>query len=297
MHDLENAAIAEIAHKANQEYRQAIGENRGACWDASSQSKRQGIIAGVELHRENPDTTPEESHQSWFERKKAEGWSHTETEDERAKMHPCCVPYDELPEKQKRKAVLFKAICRALLTIVLALSLFTVAGCAEGQSFGDWWSSSDDVEALQTVANDVAADSLALEIQLNEWKREAERFEEEAMTAEEEAYYDWLKGNMAAGEEQMHDFATSSDKVATAISKAKTNGDMVIMGALELLAIGVPGGYWIKRLAGPAAAFGKLVSNLKPMVESASETARIDLRSVNEASGIQPLVRAALGKK
>lgn len=182
--------------------------------------------------------------------------------------------------------------CLVWLALLLVVP---VVGCAEGQSFGDWWTSSDDVEALQTVADDVAADSLALEIQLNEWRREAARFEEAVMTAEEEAYYDWIKDQMKAGDGQMEDLATSTGNVAAAISKATTNGDLVLMGGLEIATL-LGGGFWIKRLAGPAAAFTKLVGNISGAARDRAD--RDDpivldhnsFKALNKASGIQPLI-------
>lgn len=42
------------------------------------------------------------------------GWVFGEIKDADAKTHPCIVPYDELPEFQKKKDHLFIAIVKAL---------------------------------------------------------------------------------------------------------------------------------------------------------------------------------------
>lgn len=64
---------------------------------------------GVEFHIKNK-TTPEDSHKNWMEHKLKDGWKYGEVKDEVLKTHPCLVPYNELPENQKVKDYLFKAV-------------------------------------------------------------------------------------------------------------------------------------------------------------------------------------------
>jgi hypothetical protein len=40
-------------------------------------------------------------HEVWAERRIAEGWQYGETHDDARKLHPCLVPYDQLPESEK----------------------------------------------------------------------------------------------------------------------------------------------------------------------------------------------------
>jgi len=41
------------------------------------------------------------AHDDWARRRMAEGWRYGETRDDAQKLHPCLVPYAELPESEK----------------------------------------------------------------------------------------------------------------------------------------------------------------------------------------------------
>lgn len=49
-----------------------------------------------------------------MEEKVNDGWVYGEVKDADKKTHPCIVPYNELPEFQKKKDHLFIAIVKAL---------------------------------------------------------------------------------------------------------------------------------------------------------------------------------------
>jgi hypothetical protein len=49
-----------------------------------------------------------------LEDKKKDGWVYGEVKDAEAKTHPCIVPFEELPEFQKKKDALFCAIVDSL---------------------------------------------------------------------------------------------------------------------------------------------------------------------------------------
>ncbi|HCG0442340.1 TPA: acetyltransferase, partial [Pseudomonas aeruginosa] len=109
--------IATIAHAINSAYCLAIGDKVAPPFAECPEDMQRGILAGVQLHLDNPDTTPEQSHESWLADKLANGWVHGEVKDFEAKTHPCCVPYAELPESQKVKDYLFRAVVHALKDI------------------------------------------------------------------------------------------------------------------------------------------------------------------------------------
>lgn len=52
---------------------------------------------------ENPDRTPEQSHEMWMADRLANGWVYGSVKDKEKKTHPDLVPYDQLPEIEKRK--------------------------------------------------------------------------------------------------------------------------------------------------------------------------------------------------
>ena len=43
----------------------------------------------------------ENVHETWSARRMAQGWRYGERRDDAARLHPCLVPYSELPEKEK----------------------------------------------------------------------------------------------------------------------------------------------------------------------------------------------------
>ena len=105
--------IAQVAHEVNQALRAAIGEPTEN-WTDTSPEHKASILAGVDMHTANPDTTPEDAHASWLAQKTAEGWTHGDVKDAEAKTHPCMLPYAELAISQKVKDYLFRAVVHSL---------------------------------------------------------------------------------------------------------------------------------------------------------------------------------------
>lgn len=109
--------IAQAAHLINIAYAMSLGETNLPSWDAAPEQVRASTIAGVEMHLANPDTTPELSHQSWLAAKEADGWKYGEQRDYENKLHPCILPYEDLPPEQKAKDYLFQGVVHALKDI------------------------------------------------------------------------------------------------------------------------------------------------------------------------------------
>jgi len=107
--------IAEICHEANRVYCKSIGDNSQPTWADAPDWQKKSAIAGVKYHMENPNSLPEDSHNSWLREKEADGWSYGDVKDPVAKTHPCFVPYAELPIEQQKKDHLFLNIVRALI--------------------------------------------------------------------------------------------------------------------------------------------------------------------------------------
>ncbi len=40
-------------------------------------------------------------HETWAESRISQGWSYGEQRDDSRRLHPCLVPYEELPEEEK----------------------------------------------------------------------------------------------------------------------------------------------------------------------------------------------------
>lgn len=107
-------AIAQVAHAINLAYCLSLGDSSQVAWDDAPEWQRQSAILGVEMHLNNPDATPEQSHESWLAQKVADGWVYGEVKDAEAKTHPCCLPYADLPPEQKAKDYLFRGVVHAL---------------------------------------------------------------------------------------------------------------------------------------------------------------------------------------
>lgn len=106
---MKTIAIAMMCHAINAAYCQSLGDESQANWDDTPEAHKQSLIAGVEMHLANPDATPEQSHESWYKQKEAEGWTYGEVKDLDKKEHPCFLPYEDLPAEQKAKDYLFRA--------------------------------------------------------------------------------------------------------------------------------------------------------------------------------------------
>lgn len=106
--------IARVAHEVNRAYCAALGDDSHPTWENAPEWQRSSAVAGVQLHLNNPDTTPEQSHESWLKQKRAEGWTWGEVKDPVKREHPCMAPYAELPIEQRVKDHLFRAVVRAL---------------------------------------------------------------------------------------------------------------------------------------------------------------------------------------
>lgn len=109
--------IAQVAHAINAAYCLSLGDTSVPAWEDAGEQHQLSIQAGVQMHLDNPDATPEDSHAAWLADKVAQGWVYGEAKDTEAKTHPCCRPYEELPPEQKSKDYLFRAVVHALKDI------------------------------------------------------------------------------------------------------------------------------------------------------------------------------------
>lgn len=112
--------IAQLAHEVNRAYCASLGDTSQPAWADAPAWQRDSAAAGVDMHIANPDATPEQSHESWLAQKKADGWAWGEVKDAEKKLHPCFLPYAELPPEQKAKDYLFRGVVHAALALPLA---------------------------------------------------------------------------------------------------------------------------------------------------------------------------------
>ena len=106
--------IARVCHEANRAYCKTLGDDSQPAWDDAPDWQKSSALNGVKFYSQAP-WTPKAAHENWCEQKRREGWVCGPKKDPEALMHPCLVPWDELPPDQKRKDFLFAAICQALM--------------------------------------------------------------------------------------------------------------------------------------------------------------------------------------
>lgn len=101
--------IAKVCHETNRAYCASIGDNSQPPWEEAPKWQRDSAVLGVRFHLSG-ERAQADSHKSWMEQKRAEGWSYGPVKHEGRKEHPCYVPYDQLPDTQKAKDFLFKSV-------------------------------------------------------------------------------------------------------------------------------------------------------------------------------------------
>jgi hypothetical protein len=107
--------IASVCHAVNRAYCAATGDPSQPTWQDAPEWQKASAVAGVRAHLAKPGgISPAESHASWLAMKTAEGWAWGETKDVERKLHPCFLPYDQLPAEQRVKDHLFAAVVAAL---------------------------------------------------------------------------------------------------------------------------------------------------------------------------------------
>ena len=102
--------IARICHEANRAYCQLLGDNTQLPYDLAPEWQRESIVKGVEYKLNNPDTPVSALHDAWMQEKLKAGWQYGPVKDAEKLLHPCLVPYDQLPIEQQQKDHLFAAI-------------------------------------------------------------------------------------------------------------------------------------------------------------------------------------------
>ena len=106
-------ACARAAHEANRAYCLAFGDESQPSWDDAPDWQRTSCLNGVRGVLVDGNG-PRESHASWLEEKRANGWKWGPVKDPAKKEHPCFVPYDELPPEQKAKDAIFVTVVTAM---------------------------------------------------------------------------------------------------------------------------------------------------------------------------------------
>lgn len=106
--------IAKVAHETNKAYCEAFGDLSQPDWVNAPQWQKDSAMLGVDLHTNNPNAGPDDSHNSWLKQKLEEGWVYGTIKNPDKKEHPCICSYSELPQQQQAKDFLFRSIVHSL---------------------------------------------------------------------------------------------------------------------------------------------------------------------------------------
>lgn len=109
--------IAGVCHEANRSYCAHMGDPSQPTWREAPEWQAKSTINGVQAILDDPTIGPEKSHEGWLAEKVADGWVYGPVKDPEKKLHPCIVPYNELPPEQAKEA-LFGSIVRSLSRLV-----------------------------------------------------------------------------------------------------------------------------------------------------------------------------------
>lgn len=113
-----NDEIAMVCHQVNKAFCEAIGDNSQPEWELAPKWQRESAINGVIAHIESGlKMLPEDSHVSWMEEKKKDGWVYGPVKNPELKEHPCLIEYKDLPVEQKAKDYLFREVVHCLVKL------------------------------------------------------------------------------------------------------------------------------------------------------------------------------------
>lgn len=100
--------VARATHQVNKQYCMTHGDDSQPDWEDAPEWQKQSARNGVIFLLDNPHSPISASHESWMKEKEENGWVYGPVKDPEKKEHPCMVPYDDLPEHQKFKDLLFR---------------------------------------------------------------------------------------------------------------------------------------------------------------------------------------------
>ena len=111
--------IARECHEAIRVYGTSIGETHQLPWDQAPDPQKKSMVAGVRLVLDQPDIKPGVLHTQWCEYKARRGWTWGPELNTVLQTHPQLVPFEKLPDEQKRKDEIFLETVKACLSKVL----------------------------------------------------------------------------------------------------------------------------------------------------------------------------------
>lgn len=94
--------IAQIRHIGWVYYQIAAGQSYN---EVPNDDQLKSLLDGIHFADLHPEMTPEQNHKNWMKMKLEQGWVYGPVKDFEAKTHPDLVPFNQLPDIEKRKDI------------------------------------------------------------------------------------------------------------------------------------------------------------------------------------------------
>lgn len=94
--------IAQIRHIGWVAYQIAAGQKYN---EEINEDQLKSLLGGIRFQDEHPDNTPEQNHNNWMKMKVSQGWVYGKVKDFERKTHPDLVPFNELPDIERKKDI------------------------------------------------------------------------------------------------------------------------------------------------------------------------------------------------
>lgn len=111
----ETELCARAAHELNRSFCALQGDTSHKPWDDTAEELKQTARLSVTNIVEF-DFNAEKTHESWVNDKLARGWARGDKKDDAAKIHPCLVPWAQLPFDMQAKDKLWVAVVKEFMT-------------------------------------------------------------------------------------------------------------------------------------------------------------------------------------
>lgn len=108
--------LAKLTHTVNKALCEASGDDSQVSWDEAPDWQKESAIEGViananfTVQSGGRPLPPEDNHDKWMSKKLRDGWRYGPVKDAENKVHPCLLPWNELPRADRLKDILFGGI-------------------------------------------------------------------------------------------------------------------------------------------------------------------------------------------
>lgn len=108
-------AIAQVVHEALRAWSMTRGQAEMPGWNDAPEWMKFSSRESVQFVLDNPDAGPGAQHDQWMQQRRSAGWTYGPERHEARKTHPMLIPFEDLPDFEKKKDALVCAIVTTLI--------------------------------------------------------------------------------------------------------------------------------------------------------------------------------------